>query len=315
MLVIIGIDPSVEVGVDLSTNGEDRVELHGGGDLVFKINPIGDMELNGRYTLTGGFVRYNLPVLPVAKTFAIRNGSYVDWTGKLMDPYIDITAAERIRSTVTEDGKGSRVVNFDALIIIKNRLENLSLAFTVEAPEDASIQNQLASMTTEERSKQAMNLIITQTYTGPGTSSKINSNSAINAFIQKEINQFAGNSIKGVDLSFGIDEYDQDAGKRTDYSFKFSKQLFNDRFRIVIGGKVSSGQTDAEQEQSFIDDISLEYTLDRSGSRYIKLFHHSDFESILEGEIIETGLGIVLKRKVSKLKQLFIFNDAVWEVI
>ena len=311
MLVTMRIGEAVEMGIDLSANGDDRVELKGGGDLVFRITPMGDMELSGRYVLNGGFVRYNLPVLPVAKTFQIRSGSYVEWSGKLMDPFINITASERIRTTVTEEGKGSRVVLFDALIFIKNRLENLDVSFSVEAPEDASIQNQIASMTSEERAKQAMNLIITQTYTGPGTTAKLNSNTAINSFIQKEINQFTGSALKGVDLSFGNDEYNtgDDASKRTDYSFKFSKQLFNDRFRIVIGGKVSSGQTDANQEQSFIDDVTLEYALDKSGSRYIKLFHHSSFESVLEGQITETGVGIVLKRKVRKLKQLFIFNE------
>lgn len=315
MLVTVNIAPTVEVGIDLSTNGDDRVELQGGGDLAFRLTPMGDTDLSGRYSLSGGFVRYNLPILPVAKTFNIRNGSYVEWSGQLMDPYINITASETIRSTVTE-GNSSRVVVFEPLIEIRNRLDNLSIVFNVEAPEDMSIQNQLAQMTAEERSRQAMNLIITQSYTGPGTTSKANTNNALNAFIQKEINSFAGSALKGIDLSVGIDTYDQygtdgsAAGKRTDYSFRFSKQLFNDRFRIVVGGKVSSGQVDPnDQQNSFIDDVTLEYMLDKSGTRYLKLFHHTGFESVLEGEIIETGIGAVLKRRVRKVRQLFIFNE------
>ena len=315
MLVTVNIAPTVQVGIDLSTNGDDRVELQGGGDLAFRLTPMGETDLSGRYSLSGGFVRYNLPILPVAKTFNIRNGSYVEWSGKLMDPYINITASETIRSTVTEEGKGTRVVVFEPLIEIRNRLDNLSIQFTVEAPDDISIQNQLAQMTAEERSRQAMNLIITQAYTGPGTTSKANTNNALNAFIQKEINSFAGSALKGVDLSVGIDTYDQygaegSSGKRTDYSFRFSKRLFNDRFRIVVGGKVSSGQEAAdEQQQNFIDDVTLEYMLDKSGTRYLKLFHHTGFESVLEGEIVETGIGAVLKRRVRKVRQLFIFNE------
>lgn len=314
MLVTVNIAPTVEVGIDLSTNGDDRVELQGGGDLAFRITPMGETDLSGRYSLSGGFVRYNLPILPVAKTFNIRNGSYVEWSGQLMDPYINITASETIRSTVTEEGKGTRVVVFNPLIEIRNRLDNLSIVFTVEAPEDISIQNQLAQMTPEERSRQAMNLIITQAYTGPGTTSKANTNNALNAFIQKEINSFAGSALKGLDLSVGIDTYDQysaggDAGKRTDYSFRFSKRLFNDRFRIVVGGTVSSGQEATNDQQSFIDDVTLEYMLDKSGTRYLKLFHQTGFESVLEGEVVETGFGAVLKRRVRKVRQLFIFNE------
>jgi hypothetical protein len=48
--------------------------------------------------------------------------------------------------------------------------------------------------------------------------------------------------------------------------------------------------------------------LDNSGTRYVKLFHEKNYESVLEGEVIETGLGVVLRKKVSKLGELFIFK-------
>ncbi|MEG1586852.1 MAG: translocation/assembly module TamB domain-containing protein, partial [Bacteroidales bacterium] len=313
MLVTVNIAPSVQVGIDLSTNGDDRVELQGGGDLAFRLTPMGETDLSGRYALTGGFVRYNMPILPVAKTFNIQNGSYVEWSGQLMDPYINITASENIRTTVTEEGKGSRVVLFMPMIEIKNRLDDLSVTFTLQAPNDPTIQTQIAQMTPEERSRQAMNLIIMQSYTGPGTSAKASTSNALNAFIQKEINSFAGSALKGIDLSVGIDQYNTDGqagSSRTDYSFRFSKKLFNDRFRIVVGGTVSSGQeVESSQQQSFIDDIVLEYMLDKTGTRYVKLFHQTGFESVLEGEIVETGIGVVLKRRVRKVRQLFIFNE------
>ncbi len=311
----LSIAPAVEVGIDLSANGSDRVELIGGGDLAFLMNPRGDMEMTGRYELSGGFVNYNLPVLPVAKTFMIQNGSYVEWRGNLLDPYLNIIAAEKIRTTVSEEDKGSRVVNFEAYIKIMNSLNNIDISFDLAAPEDLTIQNQIASMTSEERAKQALSLIVTQMYTGPGTTAKLNSNNALTAFIQKEINQFAGDNLGGIDISFGIDSYDQfgaggEGGKRTDYSFRFSKKLFNDRFKIVVGASVSSGQDiQTQQGESFINDIILEYTLDKSATRYLKLFHHTNYESLLEGEIIETGVGIVLKRKIRRLRQLFIFKE------
>ena len=44
-------------------------------------------------------------------------------------------------------------------------------------------------------------------------------------------------------------------------------------------------------------------------SRFLQLFHHTGYESVLEGEIIETGLGIVLRKKIRKLSHLFIFKD------
>ncbi len=56
--------------------------------------------------------------------------------------------------------------------------------------------------------------------------------------------------------------------------------------------------------------MSVEYRLDNSGSRYVKLFHDKNYESLLEGEITETGAGIVLRKKMMRLRELFNFKKA-----
>lgn len=76
---------------------------------------------------------------------------------------------------------------------------------------------------------------------------------------------------------------------------------------MVIGGKISTGNA-AVRDESFIDNISLEYRLDNSGTRYVKLFHDKKYANVLEGEVTETGAGIVLKKKVARIKDLFIFQ-------
>jgi hypothetical protein len=46
-----------------------------------------------------------------------------------------------------------------------------------------------------------------------------------------------------------------------------------------------------------------------NSNRFIKLFYDKNYESILEGEITETGIGYVYKRKLSKFKELFMFRN------
>ena len=70
----------------------------------------------------------------------------------------------------------------------------------------------------------------------------------------------------------------------------------------------TTGST-VQQDETFIDNVSIEYRLDNSGTRYVKLFHDKNYESVLEGEIIETGVGIVLRKKMSHLGELFIFKS------
>ena len=96
--------------------------------------------------------------------------------------------------------------------------------------------------------------------------------------------------------------------KQTDYSFRYSQRFFNDRVQIILGGKVSSGANATNDVESFIDNISLEYRLDNSGTRYVRVFHNKNYESVLDGEITETGVGLVLRRKMDRLSELFIFK-------
>ena len=70
----------------------------------------------------------------------------------------------------------------------------------------------------------------------------------------------------------------------------------------------STGANATNDAESFIDNISLEYRLDASGTRYVRVFHNKNYESILDGEITETGVGLVLRRKMDRLSELFIFR-------
>ncbi len=111
-----------------------------------------------------------------------------------------------------------------------------------------------------------------------------------------------------MDLPFGIDSRGEDDpnGQRTDYSYRLSKNLFNNRVRAVIGGKFS---TDADPSQNLkenlIDDISLEYMLTKRDNMYLKVFRHTGYESILAGEITENGRGFVIRKKTVALGDLF----------
>lgn len=310
LLMNVQIDQGAEMRVDLSADHESYVELRGGGNLSLQYTPQGDLLLSGRYTLTSGEMKYELPVIPL-KTFNIKNGSFVEFTGNPMNPYMNISATERIRSTVTENNS-PRTVSFDVGISITNTLENMGLEFTLEAPEDMTVQNQLAAMSKEERGKLAVAMLATGMYLGSdGGSGGFNANSALNSFLQSEISNIAGSALKTVDISVGMeDATSADGTSRTDYSFRFAKRFWNNRLSVVIGGRISSGNdvAEANSDDSFIDDVSLEWRLDDSGTRYIRLFHNKDYESILEGEITETGVGIVLRRKMTKLGELFIFK-------
>lgn len=304
------ISEGTTLNVDISSGGKDKAQIKGSGSLVFAMSPFSDMTLTGRYNIGSGFVRYTPPLMS-QKLFEFIDNSYVAFNGDIMNPVLNIHARETMKANVTEEGQDSRLVNFLITLNVTNTLNNMNVSFDLATNDDISIQNELETMSPEQRANQAMNLLLYNVYTGPGTKASANlSGNPLFSFLSSQLNSWAANNIKGVDISFGIDQYDRvldgASSTTTSYSYKVSKTLFNDRVKIVVGGNYS---TDSNMDENFsenlINDISFEYMLNRSGSMYVRLFRHVGYESILEGEVIQTGVGFVYKRKMTHFKDLF----------
>ena len=295
----------------LSEDGESYVNLEGGGDLTMRLTKQGEMRMTGRYTVQQGEMKYALPVIPL-KTFAIDPGSYVDFTGEMLNPTLNIAAKERVKAVVT-DGDQQRSVAFNVGVALTKPLEEMGLEFTIEAPEDLSVQNELAAMTAEQRGKTAVALLATGMYMtdanmASGTGFK--ASNALNAFLQNEIQQIAGNALKTIDISLGVESGTSAVGTTTtDYSFQFSKRFLDDRISVIVGGKISTGVDATNSAESFINNVSVEYRLDKSATRYVRVFYDRSAQDPLEGQLMKTGAGLVLRRKTDRLGELFIFSN------
>lgn len=308
MNMSLSIEQGAQIKCNLSANQESYVNLEGGGDLTMKYTSESGLRLAGRYMLNNGEMKYELPVIPL-KTFTIASGSYVEFFGDPMNPRLNITATERTRALVGGKGENQRSVNFDVGVVISQTLEKMGLQFTLDAPDDASIQQELSAMTAEERGKLAVTMLSTGMYLGSGNGFDINN--AMNVFLQSEISKITGSALKTVDLSLGMDNAKDETGAtRTDYSFKFSKRFWGNRLIVNIGGTVSSGNNaTTNNEQSLINDVSIEYRLDNSGTRYVRLYHYVKYDDLLDGNVQVTGAGFVLRKKMTKFGELFIFRN------
>lgn len=312
MLMTVHIDDAVRLRADLSVDRSKYIELTGGGDLSLRYTPQGDMNLTGRYTITNGMMKYSLPVIPL-KDFTITSGSYVDWRGDMMNPRLNITATERTRASVSNRGDdgGSRRVDFDVSVIIRNTLESPDLSFDLTAPNDAEVQNELLSLSADERGKHAITMLATGIYLGGGATSgeSLSMGTALNSVLQSQINALAGSTMKNANFSMGIENRTDGAGSTlVDYSFRYSQRFFNDRVQINIGGKVTTGNNATNNAESFIDNVSLEYRVDKSGTRYLRAFHNKNYEDLLDGEVTETGVGVLFRKKMDSLSELWIFG-------
>lgn len=310
----LNLDESARIFCALNSDKSNYADLMGKGSLRMQYNDQAGIRLSGRYTLANGEVKYSLPIIPL-RTFTIADGSYIDFDGNPMDPRLNITATENVKSTVASSGSSEgRSVDFTAGVQLSNRLSKPGILFIIDAPNDRSVEDELNTMSTEERAKVAVTMLASGIYLNSGSTSSFTMNSALSSFLQTEINNIAGRAMQsmGLNLQMGVENSVNASGAlHTDYSFQFSKRFFNNRLSVLVGGKVSTGSQISEQSNNdFFDNVELQYRLGDTQSRYIRAFYNNSTYDWLEGLIGEYGVGFRWRRQLDKLSDLFRFKSA-----
>lgn len=301
----MNIDPNAHILCALNADKSNYIDLMGGGELRMRYTPVNGLRLTGRYTLNNGEMKYSLPVIPL-KTFTIKNGSYIEFTGDAMNPRLNITATEITKASVSTNGRDGRIVEFECGVVVTKTLKNMGLEFTIDAPQDMTVSNQLKTMGSDERGKLAVTMLTTGMYLADGNTSSFSMNNALSAFLQSQINNITGNALRTLDLSFGLDNVTDASGNmHTDYSFKFAKRLWSNRLRIIVGGKVSSSSDVGRNDNTFFNNVSLEYRLNQGSTRYMQMFYNRDSYDWLEGDIGKYGVGFIWRRKLRHFRDIF----------
>ncbi len=310
-----GLDITTELKVENDANfslffageGGNRATIQGGGSLYYHLSPQSMASLTGTYTLAGGTIEYK----PFVNASIAKN-STVTWTGIPGNPELNLSAVKMVRANVEQQDRLARPVSFQVILRMQNYLQRPTVTFDVLAPADLAIQNQLATATPEEKQRQAVSLLVYGTYDLSGASTQPNeANSALNAFMESQLNKLARQTVKGVDLTFGVDSHAGAGGETTgqqgtDYSYNLSKSFLNNRASLRVGGKVSTYDNPWEQgRDNLIDDISLEYVLNERGTRFLRLFRQVNYENLLEGEIIETGVSLMHRQQYNRFSDIF----------
>lgn len=305
MDMTVDVSKGAHIMAYLNADKTNYIDLMGGGTLRMMYDTADNIQLTGRYTLSNGEMKYSMPIIPL-KTFTIQDGSYIEFTGDPMNPTLNITAVERIKATVSAENGVGRGVNFDCGVIITKTLNDIGLEFTLDAPEDMQLYNELQAMSVEQRGKLAVTMLTTGMYLADGNTNGFSMNNALNSFLQSEINNITGNALRTLDISVGVDNTTDASGSmHTDYSFKFAKRFWNNRLKITIGGTVSTGSDIQQQNRSFFDNVTFEYRLDDTANKYVKLYYENNVYDWLDGFTEEYGVGFIWRRSLQHFKDIF----------
>ena len=131
--------------------------------------------------------------------------------------------------------------------------------------------------------------------------------SSASQILSAQLNRLSEQYLAGANLNVGLDSYqDYSSGNaegRTQLKLALSKQLFDERVTVQVGGNVDlEGRRSQENSLStFAGDFKLLYKLTEDGRWQLQVFRQNSYAGAIDGDITKTGVGIVFTIDFDKL--------------
>ncbi len=323
----------------LDERSGDNLQVSGDAALNLNVAANDRVQLSGRYELNSGHYETSLYNL-VKRRFDINPGSSITWQGDPMDARLDVTASYALETSasplmtaitsgqdVSVTGKYRQVLPFLVYLHVDGELLKPELSFGLDMPEDAqgtfggAVYSRVQQLNSQESelNKQVFSLLALNRFfpdsgsdgSGGGTAALARDN--VNKVLSGELNAFSDKIFgkSGIELDFDLDSFTDYQGEspedRTQLNINASKKLFDDRLIVTAGSAVDvEGSAPASQESTpIIGNVSLEYLLNEEGQYRLKGFRKNEYQNIIDGQLIVTGIAFIFNREFNKLSELF----------
>ncbi len=308
---IVEIDPDTRLNINISKRMFNiDMSIQGGGELNYNMLVNNQVDLAGKYEVSEGSANLKMIGWP-NKAFRIARGGYIRWDGKLDDPELQFEALNRVKSSYTNpiDNK-DRYVDFDVTLKIANRLSDMDVQFTITTS-DQYLMSIINTLSPEEKMRQAITILLFKKIDLPGISTSSNyMTEQVNQMLASQLNALTKTTIKGIDISFGVDTYTQatESGgeqTKTSLSYELKRSLLNDRAQIQLSGRLNDVSNQPNASSLSLNNVSFEYRLDSAATKFLKVYNEHTYEDVFEGEVIKTGIGITYRKNYPTLRAIW----------
>ncbi|CAM4275346.1 translocation/assembly module TamB [Flavobacterium terrigena] len=347
--VNIEVDKDAELTMIIDKGNGDYLKLKGEAQLTGGIDESGKTTLTGRYELKEG--TYEMTFNYLKRKFEIRDGSYILWTGEPTTADINITAVYKSKTApidLLDDQLGNvtptvrntykQRIPFETHLKMKGELLKPEITFDIILPEgNYNVSSEIVTNTRtkleqlrqqpEELNKQVFALLLLNRFIGEnpfanesGRGAETLARQSVSKLMSQQMNNLAGNLIKGVELDFDLessDDYTTGAREnRTDLNVGVSKQLLNDKLKVTVGSSfgIESPEQTNRETTNIAGDVSLDYQLSKDGRYMLRAYRKNEYQVALQGQIIETGVAFIITMDYNKFKELFHRSDEEKEI-
>jgi hypothetical protein len=276
----------------------------------------------------------------VKKKFLFKKGSTITWTGDPTKANVDMTAiyvANVPPIDLVSDQLGSsqnsiqykQKLPFNVDLSLQHDLLKPDISFDIVLPDSSytvgpdvvsTINARLDQVRQDpnEMNKQVLGVLILGHFIGDNPLQSQGGNTTVNGEIRNsvssllsdQLNRLAGNLIGGVQLNFNLtsgEDYSTGvAQNRTDLNVGLSKQFLNDRVGVTVGNNFNlEGQNEPGQKTTDIaGSVSVNYKLTKDGRYMVRVYRRDEF-IVIEGEVVETGVGFTITYDFNRFMELF----------
>lgn len=327
----INIQRGATIKIITNEQSGDYLEAAGVAKLDLVYDRSGALKLNGEYTIERGLYRVSFYDL-VKKNFVLTPGSSIIWRGNPENGDLNITAENKVASNSI--GLIANEVAENELTIYKHSLDyivGIRINGTIEKPivsfsldlskEDRASYPVLASKLDRmkqpdfqtELNKQVFGLLVLGGFLPETSGADVDQgliattaiSNSVNSLLAGQLNRFAGQYIKGVNIDVGLQsysDYSAPGGKtKTTLDFKVSKSILNERLSFEIGGDfdINSDQSGGNTGDNYRGDVAIIYDLTGNGDKVLKLFNNETYDIVYQ-EIRNTGISLIFIREFNK---------------
>lgn len=253
-------------------------------------------------------------------------------------PY-DLIGNEVSNSNNLDTKLYSQKIPFEVLLHITGPLSTPQIAFDIRVKENTAglnyafantIDNKLLQLRGDPSSvnKQVFGLLVMGRFIGEQStdffgniagSSGFSANDlvkeSVSRFLSDAVNQIAADLIKGVDVTVDLataQDYST-AAQRTELNVALSKRFLNDRLTVTVGKNFTvEGEDPAARGGSntqSMPDITTTYKLSKDGRYMLKAYQRNQYEAILDGYFVETGVTFSLVMDYDKFYEILHKNS------